>query len=148
MASLTQWTWVWANSGSWWWTGKPGMLQSVGSQRVRFDWATELNWAEPSTLPERNALEQKGTQENTSPSPRPPRTFWFPLPREWCGFIFLWNSKDQGGSVEGLAQVTQLSSGRSRRRTSERSLILPEPQDPSPSHYSSVGQESAQSFGI
>ena len=45
MASLTQWTWVWASSGSWWWTGgKPGMLQSMRSQRVRHDWATELNW--------------------------------------------------------------------------------------------------------
>ena len=37
------WTWVWANSGSLWWTGKPGMLQSLGLQRVRHDWATELN---------------------------------------------------------------------------------------------------------
>ena len=41
MASLTQWTWVWASSGSWWCTGKPGLLQSMGSQRVRQDWATE-----------------------------------------------------------------------------------------------------------
>ena len=40
--SLTQWTWVWVNSGSCWWTGWPGMLQSMGSQRVRHDWATEL----------------------------------------------------------------------------------------------------------
>ena len=45
MASSTQWTWVWANSKRWWWTGKPGMLQSVGSQRVGHDWATELNRA-------------------------------------------------------------------------------------------------------
>ena len=44
MASLTQWTWVWASSGSWWWTGNPGLLQSTGSQRVGHDWATELNW--------------------------------------------------------------------------------------------------------
>ena len=44
MASLTQWTWVWVNSGSWWWTGRPGVLQSMGLQRVRHDWATELNW--------------------------------------------------------------------------------------------------------
>ena len=35
---------VWVNSGSWWWTGRPGMLQSIGSQRVRHDWVTELNW--------------------------------------------------------------------------------------------------------
>ena len=44
MASLMQWTWVWASSGSWRWTGKPGVLQSMGSQRVEHDWATELNW--------------------------------------------------------------------------------------------------------
>ena len=42
MASPTQWTWVWARQGSWWWTEKPGMLQSMGSQRVRHDWVTEL----------------------------------------------------------------------------------------------------------
>ena len=43
MASLTQWTWVWVNSGSWWWTVRPGMLWFMGSQRVRHDWVTELN---------------------------------------------------------------------------------------------------------
>ena len=42
MASPTQWTWVWVNSGSWWWTGKPGMLQCIGLQRVGHDWVTEL----------------------------------------------------------------------------------------------------------
>ena len=46
MASPTQWTWVWVNSGSWWCTWRPGVLQSMGSQRVRHDWATELNWTE------------------------------------------------------------------------------------------------------
>ena len=44
MASLTWWTWVSVNSGSWWWTGRLGVLQFIGSQRVRQDWATELNW--------------------------------------------------------------------------------------------------------
>ena len=44
MASPTQWTWVWVDSGGWWWTGRPGMLQFMGSQRVGHDWATELNW--------------------------------------------------------------------------------------------------------
>ena len=44
MASLTQWTWVSVNSGSWWWTGRPGMLRSMGLQRVGHDWATKLNW--------------------------------------------------------------------------------------------------------
>ena len=46
MASPTWWTWVWVDSGSWWWTGRPGKLQSMGSQRVGHDWATELNWME------------------------------------------------------------------------------------------------------
>ena len=44
MASPTQWTWVWVGSGRWWWTGKPGVLQSMRSQRVRHDWSTDLNW--------------------------------------------------------------------------------------------------------
>ena len=44
MASLTRWSWVWVSFGSWWWTGKPGVLQSMGSQRVGHKWATELNW--------------------------------------------------------------------------------------------------------
>ena len=45
MASPTRWTWVWASSRSWWWTGKPGVLQSTGSQsRTRLSNWTELNW--------------------------------------------------------------------------------------------------------
>ena len=40
-----QWTWVWVGSGSWWWTGKPGVLQSVVLQRVRHNWVTELDWS-------------------------------------------------------------------------------------------------------
>ena len=47
MASLTRWTWVWVKSRSWWWTGRPGVLWFMGSQRVGHDWATELNWTEP-----------------------------------------------------------------------------------------------------
>ena len=43
MASQTRWKWVWVSSRSWWWTGKPGMLLSIGLQRVGHDWATELN---------------------------------------------------------------------------------------------------------
>ena len=46
MASLTQWTWVWVNSASLWWTGRPGVPGFMGSQRVGHDWATELNWTE------------------------------------------------------------------------------------------------------
>ena len=47
MVSLTRCTWVWVNSGSWWWTGRPGELRFMGSQRVGHDWATELNWTDP-----------------------------------------------------------------------------------------------------
>jgi len=50
MPSPTQWTWAWVNSGSWWWTGRSGMLQSMGLQRVGHDWATELNLTEYSIL--------------------------------------------------------------------------------------------------
>ena len=46
MASQTRWTWVWVNSGSWWWAGRPGILRFMGSQRVGHDWRTELNWTE------------------------------------------------------------------------------------------------------
>ena len=52
MALPTRWTWVWTRSRSWWWTGKPGVLQSMGSQRVRHDWATELNWVSQIVFPQ------------------------------------------------------------------------------------------------
>ena len=52
MASLTERTWVWVSSGSWWWTGKLGVLQPMGLQRVRRDWVTELNWTEHTLLEE------------------------------------------------------------------------------------------------
>ena len=50
MASPTWWTWVWVNSRSWWWTRRPGVLQSMRSQRVGHDWVTELNWTDPVLL--------------------------------------------------------------------------------------------------
>ena len=51
MVSLMQWTWVWVGAGNWWWTGKPGVLQSMGLQRVEHDWVTdwtELNQWKPA----------------------------------------------------------------------------------------------------
>ena len=54
MASPTQWTWVWVGSGSWWWTGRPGMLQSMGSQR---DTTERLNWTERSLVWSEQTLE-------------------------------------------------------------------------------------------
>ena len=50
MASPTRWTWVWVNSRSWWWTGRPGVLQFMGSQRVGHDWVAELNWDKNITI--------------------------------------------------------------------------------------------------
>ena len=52
MVSLTQRIWVWVNSGSWWWTWKPGVLQFMGSQRVGHDWVTKLNWTQQSLYSE------------------------------------------------------------------------------------------------
>ena len=56
MTSPTCWTWVWASSGSWWWTGRPGMQQSVGSQRVGHDWMTELSWIDNTMVSARRTL--------------------------------------------------------------------------------------------
>ena len=46
MASPTRWTWVWVNSRSWWWTGRPGVLRFMGSQKVGHDWVTDLIWSD------------------------------------------------------------------------------------------------------
>ena len=54
MASLIRWPWVWLNSGSWWWTGRTGMLRFMWSQRVGQDWAIELNWYPLPPFPEPN----------------------------------------------------------------------------------------------
>ena len=59
MASAMWWTWVWVGSRSWWWTGKSGFLQSTGSQGVRHNWATELNWL-PTYYKTENMLDQNG----------------------------------------------------------------------------------------
>ena len=61
MASLTWWTWIWVSSGSWWWTGKPSVLQSMGSQRVGHDRATELNWTFRNMYTTAQALLSTGT---------------------------------------------------------------------------------------
>ena len=51
MVSSIRWTWVWVSFGSWWWTGKPGMLQPTGSQRVGHNWGTEPNWTTGGLCP-------------------------------------------------------------------------------------------------
>ena len=59
----TWWTWVWASSRSWWWTGRPGVLQSIGLQRVSYDWATGLNW----TALENNRIWTRAIWIDTAP---------------------------------------------------------------------------------
>ena len=57
------WTWVWVNSGSWWWTGRSGVMRFMVSQRVRHDWETELNWTESKDSTE--SCQTCGTHEQT-----------------------------------------------------------------------------------
>ena len=73
-ASLTWWTWVWMNSGSWLWTGRPGVLQFMGLQRVGLDWVTELNWAWPhpseqDPVPSQSVSPIRKLPEASYPSP-------------------------------------------------------------------------------
>ena len=71
MASLTRWTWIWANSGRWWWTGRPGVLQFTGSQRVGHDWATELNWIDVQAIFSCTHFNGSYFSVNSFLSPRP-----------------------------------------------------------------------------
>ena len=71
-------TWVWASSGSWWWIGRPGVLQSMGSQKVGHDWAMELNWTERISEPDWSAHGPSINLDNsarTAPLPRTPFFF-------------------------------------------------------------------------
>ena len=65
MASPTLWTWDWEKSGSWRWTGRPGVLQPMQSQRVGHDWATELNWTEQQ---QQQSCEDLGIANSLLPS--------------------------------------------------------------------------------
>ena len=80
MASPTQWTWVWVRSGSLWWTGRPGMPRFMGSQRVWYDWATELNWLSVYTPPWDTSKFKKNKDSSWSQSAQPLGPFWFSFP--------------------------------------------------------------------
>ena len=67
MASQTWWTWVWVNSGRWWWTGRLGVLWFMGSQRVGHDWATELNWTDTYKPSKEKAASQSMQSRNERP---------------------------------------------------------------------------------
>ena len=74
MASPTQWTRVWVNSRSWWWTGRPGVLQFMGWQTVGHDWATELSWTEGQKclLPREGGARKKIREYNNPQNPASP----------------------------------------------------------------------------
>ena len=69
MTSLTRWTWVWVNSRSWWWTGRPGVLQFMGLQRVGHEWVTELTelnwWGNNIFIPEISRIWARIVQSST-----------------------------------------------------------------------------------
>ena len=83
MASPTQWMWVWISSQSWWWTEKPGVLQSMGSQRAGHDWETEL----------KSYMFHWRGERLASP------VFW---PGKFHGLYSLWSRKESG-TTEGLS---------------------------------------------
>ena len=69
MASPSWWTWAWISSRSWWWTGKPGVLKSMGLQRVEHDWATELNWTGEGTEAQEAWVAGPGLQSSEQAEP-------------------------------------------------------------------------------
>ena len=103
MASLTQWTWVWVNSVSWWWTGRPGVLQFMGLQRVRHDWATELNWTECGRAQELRVSEWNESRWVVSDSATLDYTLHVILQArilEWVAFPFSRGSSQPRGQTQ------------------------------------------------
>ena len=109
MASLTQQTWVWVDSGSWWWTGRPGVLRFMGSQRVWHDW--ELNWAQ-------NLYPRRLSQEHSLSS----SVFWGPVTlgvvRAYGAFQVHRNASAQGDDgAKGCALESEDSEFTGARRS-------------------------------
>ena len=84
MASPTQWTWVWVNSRSWWWTGRPGMLPSLGPQRVRHHSATELtDWSKACSLKPKRRRGQASKAKRLSDNSLHPYCSQIPWTKLW-----------------------------------------------------------------
>ena len=141
MASLTQWTWVWANSGSWQLTGRPGMLQSMGSQRLKHGWVTELNWrswhlvplVQFSLLVMSDSLRPHGLQHTRPPCPSPiPRVYSNSCPlSRWCypaisSSVVPFSSRLQSFTASGSLPMNQFfTSGGQRIGVSASASVLP-----------------------
>ena len=95
MASPTQWTWVWVSSRSWWWTGRPGVLQSMGSQTTGHDWATELNWV---ILGKFFSLDQSMEVAATQKRVEDVEVIWTSLPNS---FSRSWEAQPRSGVPAG-----------------------------------------------
>ena len=92
----SEWTWVWVGSRSWWWTGRPGVLQSVGLQRVRHDWVTELTWTDRIecylTMKRHEVLIHGAAQKN-----REALCWEKPVIKKstYCMILFIWNFQNR-----------------------------------------------------
>ena len=95
---MTGWTWVWARFGNWWWTGWPGVLWFTGSQRVRHDWATELNWCFWTVVLEKT-LESPLDCKEIQPVHSKGNQSWIFHWKDWC---WSWNSNTLGTWCEHL----------------------------------------------
>ena len=172
MASPAGWTWVWVNSGSWWWTGRPGMLQFMGSQRVGHDWATELNWLfhcvmeyhlfiQPDSSVQFSrwvmfdSLQPHGLQHARPPCPSPtPRVHSNSCPlSRWCHptispSVIPFSSRLQCFPASGSFQMSQFfaSGGQSNGVSTSASVLPVNTQDWSPLGWS--GWISLQSKGL
>jgi len=97
MASLTRWTWVWVNSGSWWWTGRSGVMRFMGSQRVGHDWATE-----PNQRTQLSHARLVGPMSKPYPYTMIPFTYTWRVYRPWdpCHCLYLYTSATESATSE------------------------------------------------
>ena len=119
MASLTRWTWVWVNSGSWWLSGRPGERWFMGSQRVGHDWATDLIWSDlmlftsiKKNLPSLSSgppqlFQSLPCPPTIPPNHQPQQNPWIPL---ICTYYICYSRKKERLSVAWHQSSAQTSS--------------------------------------
>ena len=119
MASSTWWKCVWARSRSWWWTGNPGMLQSMGLQRAGHDWATELNWKSfPGGVSSKESTCQYRRHRRYRSDPWVGQILWR---RKWqCTPVFLPGESRGQRSLAGLVHRVTQSLTRLKRLSTQR----------------------------